>query len=842
MRMPHPAPRAKNTNPPHTMRHIITILAAILACLSPKAAAELTPMWSTGIAVPGERVMLYLIDTDTKLNQFSLTKRLTLPHASVGTMQQSSQMMNINGQITNTFIVAIPVTPDSDGTVEVGELQVRYQDGRTQSVSIPPLRVLPTSEIKWMSEQIPGGGAVSEVQYGCLWYTEGTDGYVNQPVKANLKLFLPIEPIPFISPYAPQMQSVGVRVSNFEPYGQQSALNAMNTRQIGQAFARGQTWLTMDYEGEFTPFREGISEVVGKGVIRVYQGRGEMEVPIETLKLSALPLPPGAPADFADTVGEYSISAKTNASYLAMHEPVEVEITVKGSGNIMQIACPKPDDAASWKLMPSTQQVIRDARGKAVGMVYTQLMRPIAEVKGIPSFSFSYFDAKRQEYRTAATAPIPLPWKETEIAGSGLFTQAAEPPPAGEVPVEKMTDIYGYLPETSFRIASIPRALWYLLYLPAVILLGVAAARGILRKRAAGAQARAVERQLASIADNRNGLDFLKSLGAFIESHIPQDTMAPELRNILARRDEQAFRPDASDTPVSSSERSAMIRAVRKALTGTVSLLLLGLLLLPALHAADTHTATTAPDSAAAAQQAYEGKQYSRAADILRTQLGTAGQTPGGMDAALLYYNLGNCEYRLNNPGAAALSYARALQIDPGLREARANLDFIQRKEGAILPYRNATDTAFTLLTTGQLWVLTIVLTAALLFCIALIIVRRTHSSWLSFGTGLLLLGSLVCAANWGYLLSRQTPDFVAVPPADLAYIVTPCEARTAADDEASLIVKLPASTPVHLLAKRGSWSYIETALGTRGWVPTEDIRPLDPAGGEPRIPLSLRF
>lgn len=836
------------------MRAIITLLVTLLAVFCPRAAAELTPMWSTGIAVPGERVMLYLIDTDTKLNQFSLSKRLSLPNASVGTMQQSSQMMNINGQVTNTFIVAIPVTPDTDGTVEVGDLQVNYQDGRSQSVSVPPLRVLPTSQIKWMSEKIPGGGAVSEVQYGCLWYTAETDGYVNQPVKVNLKLFLPIEPIPFVSPYAPQMQSVGVRVSNFEPYGQQSALNAMNTRQIGQAYARGQSWLTMDYEGEFTPFREGISEVVGKGVIRVYQGRGEMEIPIETLKLSALPLPPGAPADFADTVGEYSISAKTNATYLAMHEPVEVEITVKGSGNIMQLACPKPDDASSWKLMPSTQQVIRDASGKAVGMVYTQLMRPVAEVKGIPSFSFSYFDAKRQEYRTAATSPIPLPWKETEIAGSGLFTQAAEPPPAGEVPVEKMTDIYGYLPESSFHVASLPRSLWYILYLPAILLLGAAAARGIIRKRAAGAQSRAVERELAAIADRKNGLDFLKALGAFVESHIPQSHMTPELQNILARRDEQAFRPDAADTTVSSSERSSMLKAVRKALTSLLSLLMLVSLLLPfsaqAANETDAQTTVAAeaqPEAEAAplapmpqAQQAYEGKQYSRAADILRAHLASPQQD--SLDPALLYYNLGNCEYRLNNPGAASLSYARALQIDPGLKEARANLDFIQRKEGAILPYRNATDAAFSLLTTSQLWVLTIVLTAALLFCVALIIVRRKHSSWLSFSTGLLLLGSLVCAANWGYLLSRQTPDFVAVPPADLAYVVTPCEARTAADAEGSLIVKLPASTPVHLLARRGSWSYIETALGTRGWVPTEDIRPLDPEGREPRIPMSLRF
>ena len=46
--------------------------------------------------------------------------------------------------------------------------------------------------------------------------------------------------------------------------------------------------------------------------------------------------------------------------------------------------------------------------GEPEAVVFSQLMRPSAEVSGIPSFSFSYFNASDEEYKTANATRLPL--------------------------------------------------------------------------------------------------------------------------------------------------------------------------------------------------------------------------------------------------------------------------------------------------------------------------------------------------------------------------------------------------------------------------------------------------
>ena len=45
-----------------------------------------------------------------------------------------------------------------------------------------------------------------------------------------------------------------------------------------------------------------------------------------------------------------------------------------------------------------------------------------------------------------------------------------------------------------------------------------------------------------------------------------------------------------------------------------------------------------------------------------------------------LYYNIGNCQYRLGHPGLAIVNYERALRMDPFNDDARTNLEFVNTK------------------------------------------------------------------------------------------------------------------------------------------------------------------
>lgn len=816
------------------MRHFFLLLlcTCALALTAARARAAVTPLWSTGVAVPGEQLILYLIDSESGQDVFNLTQQPKVKSATVRVLEPRAGVNPLDPNRGTVEVIPILVKPDVAGTLQVEDIAVEYRSGKKATVPIPPLPVRPTSDIRWYS---------SPVAYGALWYTDIHDGYVDQPVRASLKLFLRGD---CNAPYPPQLHAVGVRVGNFDrPVQGVAALVQSQLMPESAAYAKGQTWRTVDFSGEYTPFREGNSDIAGSFVMIRQQSLfsiAQEEVPLPTLTASALPLPPGAPPHFANTVGHYSLAATTTATSLAMNEAVEVELTVKGVGNLQTLACPQPDDAKAWKLVPATRKPLLGQNGEIIGMTFSQLMRPTEEVGGIPSFSFSYFDPDTLEYKTASTKPIPLEWRKTESSGSGRLTAALAPPPAGEIPVAEMTDIYGYLsPEEAGWSLQLPRWLWLLLYLPALVILLGWLIRRIRTRLAAGAAGRAREKELAALARQTDGLSFLKGIGAFIESRIPTPDMTPELRSILTRRDEEAFRPEAT-VQLTAEERHSMLRQLRRALArqGNAALLLL-LCLLPLAGAAEAAPAPAPADGIAAqAAEAYDARQYTKALEHLEKQR----QLPNA-DRALILYNIGNCQYRLQQPGAAALSYARALLIDPGLAEAQANLAFIQRQEGAILPQRTTEDKIFTFLTCSQLWVATIICTALLALCLALQLARRVQSKpWLHTATALMAFLSLLCLADWIYYLTRSTPDLSSLPPHDLAYILTETTARSSADAEGAAILRLPPSTPVHLLALRSSQAYIETATGVRGWVPSEALSPLSEDGKPPRLPLSIRF
>ncbi len=786
------------------MHRIAGFTFASTALLLSEAGAEVVPIWSTGVAVPGEKVALYLVDTEVGDDVFMIDKRPNVQQARLEVMQPQA---GANPQDPNRSMVEIypmTVVPDREGEIRLEDIQVTYRkSGKKQTVKIPALPVVSTAAIKWNNEPIP---------FGTLWYTELKDGYVDQAVRSHVKFFLPRG---CDAPMPPQMQAVGVKIGNFQP-AVQGVVAIVQSNVLGNtttAYARGENWRTVNYTGSLTPFREGNSDVTGKVILTQQQGFfsvGQAEADLPVISIGALPLPPGAPKNFADTVGEYSVTAATTATHLAMNEPVEVEITVRGKGNLELLECPEPQDAADWKPVPATRKPVLGPNGEIEAMVFSRLLRPTAEVSAIPSFAFGYFDPEAQTYRQAASKPIALPWQKTNTAGTGFIAsaEAAEPPPAGEIPVEEMTDIYGILTAEEAGLSHrIPLWVWSLLYMPALgILLGVLV--GVLRRRiAAGAAGRATERELRSIADEADNLTFLRNIGGFIESHIPADKMTPELRAILERRDAEAFRPDAGTT-LSPMERETMLKRIRKALTAIVATAAVMLTaLLPTATAAESII------------DSYKAGQYSAALESVKQSTD---------NAALKFYNIGNCLYRLGKPGAAAHAYYCALLENPSFREARANLAFIQRKEGAILPNGSLTDDVFTLLSVPQLKVATIICTAALALGIALLIaLRGRRKPWVHAGTAVAALLCLLCTADWVYYTTRETPDITALPPADLACVLTASPLRTSADTAGSAIVTLPSSTPLHLLLTRGSWCYVELfSSGTRGWVSKKDILP----------------
>lgn len=808
-----------------TLKALRRFLIALLVfpALASAAQAAVSAHWDALFLVPGEETTLFLMNTDGE--PIRLEKEPVVPGASIRA-DRSGTMRADNVPGGRVYVQLFRVAADRPGTLSLPPMEVQV-DGRAEHIAIPPIHVASTAGIRWYEAPFP---------YGVLWYASNLEPYVNENVRAGFKLFLPEGSR---APVPPLLTKDGIAAEHF--------LGAGNiAEQPSVVHLRGRDWSVANFGGDVAAIREGDATLAGKIPVSfmvtstpragfVFSQERTDTLLLPPLELKALPLPPNAPAGFDNAVGRFSVTAKTDARSLSMNEPVAVELTVRGTGNLAQITCPAPVDAKDWKLYPATREVHDNLLREVQSVTFRLLMRPTAETSAIPSFALSYFDPASSEYKTAQTAPIALEWEATPVAGFGS-SAAAEPPPAGSVPVASLSDIYGPVPQEALRRGfDIPLWLLSVFYLPATVLLLHWLWKRWKSHRERTASRRERDRALTRIGKEADASAFLKGLGAFIETHVPASAMTPPLCDILRKRDEEVFRPEGS-AQIASGERRSMLQTVRQAVSKLVlaaALALLGLTLptsnaTPSDAAPSTAAASDVPSPApaaglAAAEEAYRHGQYSRALELASSATAS--------HPAYAQYLCGNAQYRLGHPGLAAIAYARALVLDPAFAEARANLAFIQRKEGAILPPEDVLPSWLSFLTFRELAAGLIVSGAVLATCLVLLLLARGHKHVaLTVITAATAAVFAAAAAGFASYLAHADDIPEMTSPGELYYAVRATAARNAADAASTPVVELPPSTPVRAIAVRGSWVYVETFRHARGWVPARDLELIGPA------------
>lgn len=198
-----------------------------------------------------------------------------------------------------------------------------------------------------------------------------------------------------------------------------------------------------------------------------------------------------------------------------------------------------------------------------------------------------------------------------------------------------------------------------------------------------------------------------------------------------------------------------------------------------------------------------------------------AALSSSGQHSANLFYNSGLAAAHLGKRGHAALQYERALVLEPGHAEARANLAVIRDETGARVPKPGM-----------------------------LAPIRRmgTIASW-SYGGGFALwliigsaVGAFIAPVAWRTALvfvASASMCFVLLAAVVLwdrhqeqhAAIVVVREAvgRSEPAERSNILEVLPAGSRVQILRDHGAWTYCRLPRGMTGWVLADHIEGIQP-------------
>ncbi len=446
------------------------------------------------------------------------------------------------------------------------------------------------------------------------------------------------------------------------------------------------------------------------------------------------------------------------------------------------------------------------------------LFRSQAEV---PPFRLVYFDPDLAEYRTAASDPIKLTVLPSPSSPSA---PQAPSPQALSMPVEKMTDILGILPDAPLlrRAPSrIPHIFWHAIPAAAALVLLLLAFRRKVMPKLRRAPIDIIRgRELDQLrAAPDDAVSFLRAAGTFIERRLGDRAQQPELSAILAERDRLCFQnKPASGKPIDSTRRREILRILKRI---ALPVFIAGLL---SLSSAPLRATEPTPPVTATAPAAYEQYQY---ADSIRIWL-SAG--PYDWLSADTLYGIGNACYRLGSPGYAALYYRRALDRDPSHTEARQNLRFLERKCGSLVVQRP--DYQYALARFGRSFWKGLIWAGAWLAVLSLLVFPATAPGArfrLVAICGFVAVPLLLACGGLGL---RYFPDDAAFAPRAKTAVVVADKtvAHTEASHTSPEVIDAPPGSLCEIIRQTGEWSYVSFATHTCGWVLSETIEAIIPA------------
>jgi len=198
----------------------------------------------------------------------------------------------------------------------------------------------------------------------------------------------------------------------------------------------------------------------------------------------------------------------------------------------------------------------------------------------------------------------------------------------------------------------------------------------------------------------------------------------------------------------------------------------------------------------------------------------------GGITNAAVYYNLGNCYYRLSKPGMARLCYEKAAALSPADADIQANIRFIKtvivdRSEDAAAESDFLTAVLYGIHTLlplqTQLAAFCALLLALSIFGAMMLFKHGLARLWLGYVAALCTLLILIVGISAGYkIYALESKQYAIILTESLDAKNQPMGDQT--------LFTVHEGTKTQIRKTMGEWSLISLSNGVSGWVTTASI------------------
>ena len=160
--------------------------------------------------------------------------------------------------------------------------------------------------------------------------------------------------------------------------------------------------------------------------------------------LTVLPLPKeNIPANFNGAVGTFSMTMSAGPTNVAAGDPITVKVQVSGRGAFDSLTLPEQADWRDFKTYPPTSKVeTTDVLGLQGTKTFEQVVVPqSADIKALPSVSFSFFDPDQKQYRTLTQPAVALVVRPGGTAPAPTVAAASRAAPDNPPPTQDIVHI-----------------------------------------------------------------------------------------------------------------------------------------------------------------------------------------------------------------------------------------------------------------------------------------------------------------------------------------------------------------------------------------------------------------